>query len=377
MSQAESLPVLKTSVHDLKYLSAVLRGVNFATRATITVTKTGLVVVVEESRTLLGTAYVFADVFDEFTYHPEVTEGQSSQQPTIQEEETDYCSAFEISLNTFMECMNIYGTASGSSSKSGKLKPFKNYGDESNGPESDDDQAEGAQDRGDKRSKPGGGRSEHFFGGSERGTGMRLTYIGPGFPLTVTLAQDASGPTTTCEIPTFDAEPHLELPFDSEKMVLKIILKSSWLRDALSELDSSCDKLAFIGNPPEIPEAGAQTARQRQRARMQAKPNFRIEAAGSFGNTEARFIRRMDYPNDRDVLESFECVNPVSFSYRFSHIARTMRALQTSVKTSLRIDDEGLLSLQFLMPSSTSRLNSGGGTSNFIEFRCLALEDDT
>lgn len=83
-----------------------------------------------------------------------------------------------------------------------------------------------------------------------------------------------------------------------------------------------------------------------------------------------------------------------SNSYRFSHIARTMRALQTSVKTSLRIDNEGLLSLQFLMPSSTPRMNPVGVTSNFIEFRvrllfdsfcgkkaksfqqCLALEED-
>lgn len=71
-----------------------------------------------------------------------------------------------------------------------------------------------------------------------------------------------------------------------------------------------------------------------------------------------------------------------------------MRALQTSVKTSLRIDNEGLLSLQFLMPSSAPRMNPVGVTSNFIEFRvrllfdslyttnaepfqqCLALEED-
>ena len=30
-------------------------------------------------------------------------------------------------------------------------------------------------------------------------------------------AEDASGPTTTCEITTFDPEPHLELNFDNSK----------------------------------------------------------------------------------------------------------------------------------------------------------------
>lgn len=56
-------------------------------------------------------------------------------------------------------------------------------------------------------------------------------------------------------------------------------------------------------------------------------------------------------------------------SYRFSHIAKTLRALQSSTKTSLRIDDEGLLSLQFMMPSSKARGLDGEGPQAFIEFQ--------
>lgn len=56
-----------------------------------------------------------------------------------------------------------------------------------------------------------------------------------------------------------------------------------------------------------------------------------------------------------------------SHSYRFAHISHTIRALQSSTKTSLRIEAEGLLSLQFLVPVPKAR---GGGTSDsFIEFR--------
>lgn len=47
-----------------------------------------------------------------------------------------------------------------------------------------------------------------------------------------------------------------------------------------------------------------------------------------------------------------------------------MKALQSSTKTSLRIDDDGLLSLQFLMPSPKVR---GGGGDAFIEFRVSSL----
>ena len=68
----------------------------------------------------------------------------------------------------------------------------------------------------------------------------------------------------------------------------------------------------------------------------------------------------MDYPNDRDVLETFECAERVQFAYRVRHITCALRALQSSLKTSLRIDDEGLLSLQFMMT---------GGPGAFVEFR--------
>jgi hypothetical protein len=81
----------------------------------------------------------------------------------------------------------------------------------------------------------------------------------------------------------------------------------------------------------------------------------------------------------------------IIFSYRFGHISRTLKALQHSFKTSLRIDRDGLLSLQFLMPKP----GRNGGGDAFIEFRvslqyyfkcylntqnygpqCLALDDE-
>ncbi|KAJ7826646.1 Rad1-domain-containing protein [Mycena leptocephala] len=318
-------PVLKASVHDVRYFAALLRGVNFVNRGTVTITKTGFVVVVEEARTLLGTAYIFADIFDEYTYNSESPAAPQNSQNSDPEEEDN--SAFEIPLNTLIECLNIFGTAGSSGSAAsaggttGKYNKWKRAGDDSD--QEGDDGAHGRRNSN---------------------------------------AEDAAGPTTTCEITTYEAEPHLQLPFESDRMVLKIILKSSWLRDALSELDPSCDKLTFIGNPP---PAVVTSGKQRQQPRTgSGTPMLRIQAAGTFGSTE------MDYPNDRDVLETFECTGP----YRFGHISRTLRALQSSTKTSLRIDDEGLLSLQFLMPSAKAK--SEAASDAFIEFRCLALDDE-
>lgn len=52
--------------------------------------------------------------------------------------------------------------------------------------------------------------------------------------------------------------------------------------------------------------------------------------------------------------------------YRYSHISRALRALQSSLKTSLRIDEEGLLSMQFMMPAP--RRPGGRRSEAFIEF---------
>ncbi|KAK7463510.1 checkpoint clamp complex protein Rad1 [Stygiomarasmius scandens] len=308
MSQGEGQPILQATLHDLRYFTTLLRGVHFPNvgiqRAVIKVTERGLVVIVEEARTLLGTSYIFADVFNEWSYHPDIPlkdDEDNEQEQQANAEEGYNTTAFEIPLNTLIECLNIFGTAGGSLSKNAGKPRWTKSGEDSD----NDSNADASRNTG--RSHRSTGRTiDHFFGGSERTTSMRMTYIGPGYPLTVIVAEDSSGPTTTCEISTSESEDHLDFPFDNEQMVLKIILKSSWLRDALSELDPSCDKITFVGNPPVVLDPNA-TAKQRMKARQEGPPILRLEATGTFGTTE------MDYPDDKEVLESFECEQPVRF----------------------------------------------------------------
>jgi cell cycle checkpoint protein len=171
-------------------------------------------------------------------------------------------------------------------------------------------------------------------------------------------------------------------------------VQSSWLREALSELDPSCDKLTIIGNPP--PPSG--------RAPRPSQPRLRLKAVGTFGSTEVSVyaslspeylltVVQMDYPSDKEVLETCDCPAPVSFrsvfrtfryylhefngdlstsSYSFKHISKALRALMSSTKTSLRIDEDGLLSFQFLMPAPKPKGGGGGGDA-FIEFRVRGI----
>ena len=75
--------------------------------------------------------------------------------------------------------------------------------------------------------------------------------------------------------------------------------QSSWLRDALSELDPSCERLTFIGNPPPSishqnaaagPSANENTdvKPRPNRYATTMKPMLRIQATGTFGSTEVR-----------------------------------------------------------------------------------------
>jgi hypothetical protein len=79
-------------------------------------------------------------------------------------------------------------------------------------------------------------------------------------------AESASGPTTTCEIETFDPEPQLNLPFDSENMyvilpclrfmsfihhiirVLKIIIEASAIMQLRQHSEILCISASHRGS---------------------------------------------------------------------------------------------------------------------------------
>ncbi|EPQ58545.1 Rad1-domain-containing protein [Gloeophyllum trabeum ATCC 11539] len=325
-------PVLSASSHDVRYFAALLRGVSFSNRATIYLASNGFNVSVQEGKTITGTAFVSDHVFDEYQYNDE------GFLPASQDSDSAPALGFEIRLNTLLECLNIFGTA-GTASLSSNSKSKKQRRNDHDG-DSDENNRHGPLDK--------------YFTANTGGTGMRMSYAGPGHPLTLILAESSSGPTATCELTTFDPEGPVEIEFAQNTVNMHIILKSSWLRDALSELDPSCEKLTFVCTPAPQGNNASRT------------PLFRILAEGMFGSTE------MDYPNDREVLETFICTQPVKFTYRFSHIAKSTRALQASLKTSMRTDDFGTLSMQFMMPSGRGRDDDG---ILFVEFRCLPLDD--
>jgi len=330
---------------------------SFGSNAIISIADAGLKVSVEDGKTLTGQAYIPISMFDEFKYKRHTRDvsqeydlDQNRDRDQDSDNDSDAEATFDIPINTLLECLNIFGTGfSVAVTDNKKRKKWKQ--------DSDGSDRETGWSRSKKTVPPKNNATidQFFFSDGGKKTGMRMSYAGVGYPLVLILAEDASGPTTTCEIQTSDNDSSMELPFDNSQTAVKVILRSSWLRDAISELDQSCDVLTFSFMPPSEPPSGSISGDRKR----PAKPTFRLSADGTFGSTQ------MDYPNDREVLESFECITPVKFRYRLSRIACTLRALQSSTKTSVRIDHGGLISLQFMMAT--------GGPNAFIEFRVGSL----
>jgi len=104
-------------------------------------------------------------MFEEYTYHPEASHPQS-QAPSDSQPSTNN-AAFEIPLNTLIECLNIFGTSSVSTAS--KTKKWK----------------QNAEDGGMDHETDRTGPLDRYFPSSDKGTAMRMSYDGTGYPLTL------------------------------------------------------------------------------------------------------------------------------------------------------------------------------------------------
>jgi len=148
--------------------------------------------------------------------------------------------------------------------------------------------------------------------------------------------------TTTCSLTTYEPDTYpTDIPLQKDAINQKIIMRSSYLNDAISELGStSPTRLTIVSSPD-----GA--------------PNFALSSTGPLGSATVEFSR-----DDPLLLETFQ-ITPgtrVVQSYKFSLIKAASRAMTAASKVSIRTDEQGVLSLQFMIEVE------GGGVS-FIEMR--------
>ncbi|GAB5593276.1 checkpoint clamp complex protein Rad1 [Umbelopsis nana] len=120
------------------------------------------------------------------------------------------------------------------------------------------------------------------------------------------------------------------------------LMKSDWLKDALSDLDSTCESVTFHVSPND--------------------QFFRLSANGESGEWN------MEYPARSDAFLEFQAEAEVKFSYRYAHIALCKKALEISEHVSLRTDPYGYLGLLFSVETSSKEA--------YVEFIIAPLDED-
>ncbi|XP_028658313.1 cell cycle checkpoint protein RAD1 [Erpetoichthys calabaricus] len=171
-------------------------------------------------------------------------------------------------------------------------------------------------------------------------TALRMCYSGYGFPLTLFLEE--GGVVTVCKIKTQEPEETLDFDFCSTNVVNKVILQSDSLREAFSELDMTSEVMQITMSPD--------------------KPFFRLSTFGNSGSTHC------DYPKDSDMMEIFQCTQTQTNRYKISLLKPSTKALALSCKVSVRTDNRGFLSLQYM-------IRNDDGQICFVEYYCCPDEE--
>lgn len=172
-------------------------------------------------------------------------------------------------------------------------------------------------------------------------TSLKMCYAGYGCPLVLVLEEE--GVLTDCTIKTLEPDEVLDFNFCSSNVINKVIMKSECLKEAFSELDMTSDVLQILMSPD--------------------PPYFRLSTFGNAGSTHS------DFPKDSDMIESFTCTQTKTNRYKISLLKPSVKALGLSTRVSIRTDNRGFLSLQYMIKNED-------GQVCFVEYYCAPDEDE-
>ena len=263
-------------------------------------------VYVKDAQLLPGIAFLDKALFTAYTYSP----------PPHEDIEDFELPPFQISLSSLLETLQILGITDN-------------------------------KDRWSNRNPNNNGISGFSSRSDSRVLGLnsicRLSYAAIGEPLCIMLEE--TGVTTTCQLITYEPDFQQEIPLQKDAIAQKIIMRASWLQDAINELSStSPTRLTIVSSP--------------------TAPYFTLSASGPLGSAIVEFSK------DPQLLETFQVPRRTVNTYKYSLIKGASKTMAIASKVSIRSDEQGVLSLQFMI-----EVENGG--FSFVDFRFVPylLED--
>ncbi|KAL4977559.1 repair protein Rad1/Rec1/Rad17-domain-containing protein [Aspergillus desertorum] len=378
-------PIFTAVSSNANQLYTLLHCIGFAQNATVQITPDGIRVSVEEGRVVQGLAFLDKALFTTYTFNsPSTVNNDKDTTLDTESDGSDY-PCFVVSLSALLETLKIFGVGDSSSASTSRAASVQ----------------------------PATASASNAFTAPALllNRSCTLQYLTHGSPLTVTLAE--TGVKTVCELTTYEPdEGDLEIPFQRDGIVLKIIMRSAWLHNAITELGATNPNILKI------------TASEKQ------EPYFTLSGAGGpFSESTVEFsiergegqngttrdIHRKILTNDGTrpratrsklaptVTETFLVSPPSSMGsrlrqdFRFAYIQKAARAMAAANKVSIRGDRQGVLSLQFMLEFDTAGsvttgnsvgnnvrsgsvrgadVNAPGSTVSFVDFRFVPLLDE-
>jgi cell cycle checkpoint protein len=365
-------PIFSAISNNAYHLYTLLRCVGFAQKARVQITPDGVRFSVEESRVMQGLVFLDKALFTTYTFNSTPTAGsqtRNNDNPDDEEPAGDLYPQFLISLTALLETLQIFGISDTNSAPSFPNSSIKNT--------------------------PAGAFTNPAL---LLGRSCTLQYSAVGSPLCITLSE--SGVTTTCELTTYESDDpsfgsaagEVDIPLQRDAIVMKIIMRSSWLYNAITELDAtnptvltisaSSKKAPFLtlsssGGP--FSESSVKFSTDKENTENDAN----YKSLSDDGPASAKRAKLAPA-----VTETFQ-VNPpstmgplVKDNYRFALIRKAARAMAAASKVSIRGDIQGVLSLQFMIElgddgNTWSDAGVAGGAYarnvSFVDFRFVPL----
>ena len=199
-------PLFSAVSSSARQILLLLRCISFSKTATVRITTEGLRFSTEEGSVMEAFIHLEKNLFTSYKYN--IPDAPPSSQDNPPEH-----PIFEVNLVALLETLNIFSVS-----------------DQSTAKRSDEYSAFAAH-------RLNRHANQNAFNNPLHVAGIcTFTYDGEGSPLSVHMSE--AGVTTTCDLTTYEAEVSEEIPFQREHLALKTIMRSTFLLDALSELNN-------------------------------------------------------------------------------------------------------------------------------------------
>lgn len=324
-----------------RQLFLLLRCISFAPKVQVQISDEGMRFSVEDSSVMEGMAFLEKALFTSYHYNAPAPPSPRSDSTSNE----SHNPVFAVSLPSLLETLQIFGLT-----VENRPNPFGS-----------------------------GGRGEafanHAFSNQVLGVSglCRLQYDAPGAPLTIFIEE--SGIKTTCNLNTYEPSFVSDIPFSRDHIAMKVIMRANYLFDAIAELSNNNPQIITLSARRRIFTVSASSPlgsatvdfhRDAKATTHKAPPtNEYGEELGNADDTQRQ--------TSSGLLETYLLAmenGSFSQSYKFAHVAATRKALQAATKVSIRADEQGVLSLQFMIE------NLEGGGVSFVDFRFVPLIGD-